>query len=77
MNTYSTPEETDDNVSSGEELKDALLKSHEIAPSDEKVPVGPFEHSGEVAGWTETEEKQVRSGEGEPQQTNSSTEEDD
>ncbi len=53
------PGENDDKKSS-EELKDAILKSHEIVPTVDEGPVGPFEHSGEAAGWTATEEKQEK-----------------
>jgi hypothetical protein len=67
MNTdsNSSAEKNDTSKNNGEELKEALLKP-DYTPSPEKdKPVGPFEHSGEVAGWTETEEKQEKSREDE------------
>ncbi len=68
-NSHSTHGENDNKKGSAEEIKAALLKSPEIPPADDKGPVGPFEHSGEVSGWTETEEKQEISGEESQQQT--------
>lgn len=76
MDSHNSPQENDAK-GSGEELKDALFKSSEPFVSDDKKPVGPFEHSGEVAGWTETEEKQEKSRESDLQQTDTPTESSD
>lgn len=50
-------EENNDKKAPGEEIKDALIKAHETTKPEDEGPVGPFEHSGETAGWTKTEEK--------------------
>lgn len=52
MNTTAQPLPGDEETTrtSGEEEINISL------PAD-KEPIGPFEHSGEVAGWTKTDEK--------------------
>ena len=55
MNTTAQhlPGDREDTKTSGEERDEGI----KISPPVDKEPVGPFEHSGEVAGWTKTDEK--------------------
>ncbi len=45
-----------------EEKGDAAQKNSEISLPNIERPVGPFEHSGETAGWTKEEEKEAQQG---------------
>jgi hypothetical protein len=59
MNTdiSNLPKETDDKKTPGKEHTDSVEERIKTSGPDDKPPVGPFEHSGEVAGWTAAEEK--------------------
>lgn len=51
------PEDNNDRNAFEKDKTDSIREGVEISQPNDKEPVGPFEHSGETAGWTETEEK--------------------
>ncbi|MDQ6609921.1 MAG: hypothetical protein M3Y85_08885 [Bacteroidota bacterium] len=56
-------EENKNDQSSEKENKDVNQQGLKTSMPHDKEPIGPFEHSGEAAGWTEVEETQTESGE--------------
>lgn len=55
-NSY-LPGENDDKRNPAKAKTDPAEERTETPLANDNVPVGPFEHSGEVAGWTAVEEK--------------------
>lgn len=55
--TNNTPGENYDKKDAGKTNTDPVEERTETPLANDKEPVGPFEHSGEVAGWTAAEEE--------------------